>query len=637
MRPPEALHRLGGVPAGLNQVMDALLLIFGRTVGVVGLTRTARVRKHQYALVAVLEGLHVGRVRRLAPLLIHQMQVPMLVGQRDHAGGSAGDLGHIVHTEGAVQHIQRIVGDGQSLDLGDQIVPHGYSLLRDHGISVRILDLAGTLVPVLVHILLVVGNGKGVHEVVDQDVTRREIQLLQIRVGLLGGGLGAVLLGLVGVDDLKHAGMPCVQLSLNVLDHRGHGQSAEDLLIEALLAPVQTAQVPPACLAVLDRSGHHHSVLHVLHDDLPGVRHLVIHILLLAGELVAEGIVLHSVIGDGAGIVNTHRLHVTGDQLHTGGARLHELVQKSLTVAEGGALAPKPQPLGIGQLAHAGGGGGRYVDHAGLGQSALKLQPRQSLGRGLLLTPAPLFGNGVGHVVGLIEGDHTVEVLPQPRHDLVQIGSLVLGGLGGLRAEGGISGKQDPVTPGTLVRLAPLVEHYVSLVTADRRPVADSVLEQRRVVGDPYGTLAPLGQIVHDDTRDLPSLAHAGTVADQVALAGTVREGLLVRLSGIHDIHHLLPRPNAAVDGILGQMGLVGGLGSLHRGHSRRLHQYGRVRLQALHGQGRGHVVGINAGVLGLLLGSPRLVVLGGSRSGLGSGSGYVLSSGIPPSLIHAS
>jgi hypothetical protein len=74
--------------------------------------------------------------------------------------------------------------------------------------------------------------------------------------------------------------------------------------------------------------------------------------------------------------------------------------------------------LGISEIVHRGGAGGRDIDHAGIGQRMLQAQAGTALLRGRLVAALALAAGGVGHGVALVEHDHSVEVRSQPIDDL---------------------------------------------------------------------------------------------------------------------------------------------------------------------------------------------------------------------------
>ena len=67
VRAPETLDRGIGLPARLQQVMDALALIAGAEIGVIAAPGAAGIREDEDALVVIHEGRGLGEIRRSGP------------------------------------------------------------------------------------------------------------------------------------------------------------------------------------------------------------------------------------------------------------------------------------------------------------------------------------------------------------------------------------------------------------------------------------------------------------------------------------------------------------------------------------------------------------------------------------------
>jgi hypothetical protein len=137
---------------------------------------------------------------------------------------------------------------------------------------------------------------------------------------------------------------------------------------------------------------------------------------------VVEALVFDAVVAEAAGGVAAKRLHVARHQLHRRQAAVLDFADELVAALERGAVAPEPEPLGIGEVLDLGGAGRRQVDDPGVGEPRLQLQPGKRLLRRVLLAEGAFLGLGVGHVVGFVEGDDAVEVGAEPVDELVDAG-----------------------------------------------------------------------------------------------------------------------------------------------------------------------------------------------------------------------
>ena len=96
--PAQALDRLVGPPAGLQQVVDTALGVGAAEIGVVAAPDAARHAEHQDTLAAIHEGGGLGEVGGGGPRAQREALAP---GIRDlqHPARTAGDLGHGVVAE----------------------------------------------------------------------------------------------------------------------------------------------------------------------------------------------------------------------------------------------------------------------------------------------------------------------------------------------------------------------------------------------------------------------------------------------------------------------------------------------------------------------------------------------------------
>ena len=190
----------------------------------------------------------------------------------------------------------------------------------------------------------------------------------------------------------------------------------------------------------------------MMQHDLPGPGQLVVDVPLVIRELVFQPGIIDIIIGQAAGDIRTHGLHVAGHQLHGSEPAAGDAVDKIPLGRECRSLSPQTQPGRIYQVGHFRGTGGGHIHHPRIGEHPLKQDTRKGHGRRRLLLPALAGCRGIGHIVGFVKGDHTVKIPAEPFGDLVDPGLKVFQGvgfvhpdLGGIAPQGGIRGEQNPV------------------------------------------------------------------------------------------------------------------------------------------------------------------------------------------------
>ncbi len=244
--------------------------------------------------------------------------------------------------------------------------------------------------------------------------------------------------------------------------------------------------------------------------------------------------------------------------------------------------------------------------------------------------------------MALVEDDHSVELGPQPIHDLLDAGNTLVSGVG---AQRGVGGEKDAVLqpdgrtlaePGQRLDEQPLLPQ--------RRPVALGVLDQGVGLGDPERAAAALEPVVEDHARDLAALARAGAVTEHepapeahraLGVVGRgrdhveggvhrprAREDPGVRLAGEDHRLELSVGQQTGRDQACRQVWPVGRRGRAHAGHRGRLDQRGGMRSGARHAQGlerEGLVEGVVQACGRLRRGRDQLVAelhrVGGHRS----------------------
>ena len=128
------------------------------------------------------------------------------------------------------------------------------------------------------------------------------------------------------------------------------------------------------------------------------------------------------------------------------------------------------------------------------------------------------------HLVALIEGDDTVEILARPIEQLLQAGGVLT-----LAAKGRVGDEQDPFAKRNRLIDLPVGKRLnVGGKAADCAPVAARVFEQALVLRDPDGLAASRKPAIKDAGRDLPALPRPRAIAKEIAFA--VGAPMLVQL-----------------------------------------------------------------------------------------------------------
>ena len=127
-------------------------------------------------------------------------------------------------------------------------------------------------------------------------------------------------------------------------------------------------------------------------------------------------------VADGARKISAHALEITAEHFHGGHSAAFHRHQKRREIREGSAHAPQSQSFIRCQVAGFGGTRRAEIPHAGLWEKPLQGNPhiatqRAVVRRGLA---AVRRGGGILHQVGLVEGDHAVEVLSKPVGQLLE-------------------------------------------------------------------------------------------------------------------------------------------------------------------------------------------------------------------------
>ena len=221
MCPPEALKRVVGPPSGLNQIVNAALLVLGPIAGVEAKSGAAGIGENQNPAFAILEIFGLGPRLCLAALLDLGFGLAVLAGCH-HALRPASHFSHTIRPEPVDDLVQRAFRHVDQCDLIHQTLFFGQGGRRLHHLAVTVQNLLPDCplrVIRVLHFLVKLGRETLVQEI-QKNLPRRQIQILHrdfVAFGL-GAGLGqsALLDGLSGIDQLQDRAVARGKLLIHV-------------------------------------------------------------------------------------------------------------------------------------------------------------------------------------------------------------------------------------------------------------------------------------------------------------------------------------------------------------------------------------------------------------------------------------
>ncbi len=226
---PQALDGGIGLPAGLQQVVDAQPLVPGAKVGVVGAAGAAGIAEHQDALVVIHEGLRLGEIGRARTVLDAE---PLTLAHDPPR--SARHLGDHVGAEALHDLVERPLDRSERGQPLDQAVAALDGIAALHGLAVAIDRPRG-------EVAVAIGEGleelcrEAVRQVVEHVLARRDIDLDV--APFLGRDVGKPPLHqrLAGGDDLDDGGMAGIEVALDRRDQRRRLHRGDQVREEPLL------------------------------------------------------------------------------------------------------------------------------------------------------------------------------------------------------------------------------------------------------------------------------------------------------------------------------------------------------------------------------------------------------------------
>ena len=186
-------------------------------------------------------------------------------------------------------------------------------------------------------------------------------------------------------------------------------------------------------------------------------------------------------------------------------------------------------------------------------------------------------GGGVLHQMGLVEGDHAVEIRPQPVGQLFESLPVAVK----IVAEQGVRREQDARIGGDGFRRLEscLVDdtERESNGTAVAFGIGDKLVPRRNMHVLP----ATLGQFVVHEGVDFAAFADARAIAVPMPFTRPVRENHAGCLAGVDHVFDLQIRDSSFDDDLGGQVVAIGDIGRFDARHRRALDHVGRVGQRA--------------------------------------------------------
>ena len=263
-------------------------------------------------------------------------------------------------------------------------------------------------------------NGESVANILHQHLTGREIQFLQCTPVRHRLGDQPLLCRLMGIHQLDHRRMTGLPMASEVVDDTRRLQGGDDLVKKALVCSPKLRHRGIFGGGVVPRLGDLQRGIHILQDDLPGRRQLIVDLALKIGEGVFEPFIGHPLKRERTGQIAAHRFHIPTHQFHRGDAARRDLVDERFGVGKGRPFAPQTESFGVGQIRDFRGARRRDVEDARLGECVLEVNPGEGL-QGGFARPALAFNpNRMAHAVGFIKGHHALKILTQPLDHLTE-------------------------------------------------------------------------------------------------------------------------------------------------------------------------------------------------------------------------
>ena len=495
---PEPLDRLVGAPARFEQVVHAPFGIAAGEIGMVAAPGAASHREHQHALGPVHECGGFGQVRRRRAGAQRQAFATR-IGDAQHPARPAGHLRDRVVPEVLDDLVERSRHRRERGEFLDERIAASQGRLARHGIAVGVEHRPGHQVALRIGERFLQLHRKGMGEELDDGLARGEVHVDVVPLGCRDLGDAPLHQRFPGGDELHDGGTALFKVGLDRADQRGAFHGREQVPEEPLLGALERGHRRGLGVAVkrrlaVDDAGGLQRLAKVGVDDLERAGVGIVDTTLGGAQGVFEDLDLDAVVRERAGLVQSKRLQVAGDDFERGDpARFHRGDELRAGLERRLAGGPKSQAPGVGEAGHGGGAGRGDVGDARVGQRVLQAKPGAALLRRRDFAAAAFGAGGVGHRVRLVEHENPVvrvavvlvERTGQPFNDLVQSRGLALPGR---RAKRRVGREQDAFGKRDLRARAELAERdYVLLAAAQRGTVAARVFQQLVGLREPQG------------------------------------------------------------------------------------------------------------------------------------------------------
>jgi len=404
-----------------------------------GATRIAE-DKDRLPAIHELVGLGLVRPRRAG---LETLLAVALVYEPLAAPGHLGDLLRSIVLDDPVQRWLDRRHGAQMLDhlaaAGDRsLVVDWTAFFVEH----RCRALGAGIIDEYLHLL----RGEGALKVLDHRVERAEIE---VEIGALfwGEAVETAIEGAFGGrNQLDDNHLVAIQMEIDGSNQRGELHRQQQLVEEALLGAFKPASrgsfrtaVERCAIDFVDHAGQLQRLLKVLMDDRPGVGISVVNGDLFGCQIMFQDVVFDACEAECARLIEAKCLEIARHEFHRSDAPCPDLADEIFPVGKRGARSPQTKPHGIGKVVDLRGSGRRGVENPGIGQIVLQQHAGDALQRSAFRAAGALAPCNTAHLVALIEGDDTVEILARPIEQLLQAGGVLT-----LTAKGRVGDEQDP-------------------------------------------------------------------------------------------------------------------------------------------------------------------------------------------------
>ena len=334
----------------------------------------------------------------------------------------AADFGDIAHAEAGDEGIERIPWKIQVRHPVQQFLLPALILAVDFGISGGIDDGdAAHAAGFGVGLFLVLEERKMLFDELHDHFPRRGVEFGQLDAGGTGVTHLAFRLGFGGIEETEHDGAALAKVRLDARDHVGQRVGHHQLQEEPLLGGIEMG----VTVAVAALAGVAFGSLEFDQEFRPEVGNPVVLCPFILAEPMEQGFVFDGTVRDNApvrqagravadraGKVGAHALEVAAEHFHRPDAAPFHGHEKRRKIRERCSGPPEPKAFVGGHVPGLRRPGCTEVANAGLRKEPLQGNSHVAAERAVIdrRLAAVRRGGGVLHQMGLVEGDHAVEV-----------------------------------------------------------------------------------------------------------------------------------------------------------------------------------------------------------------------------------